>query len=135
MNIVKFLRDLKARGVEIVADGDMLDVSAPLGVIAASDLETIKANKGEILRLLTGNTPSPDGPEKMRPAPNVSKKTAPDAGVSLTLLDAGACEKARRGICPKCSQPLRWRNEARSRAVCERCEARYVSNSGKWVTL
>lgn len=48
------LAALARRGIHLATDGEHLNVTAPRGTLTAEDREYLKANKREVIRLLTG---------------------------------------------------------------------------------
>ncbi len=58
MNAPEVVADLQARGVRLIGSGEKLRYEAPPGVLTPADLETMRAHKDEILRLLGAPSPS-----------------------------------------------------------------------------
>jgi len=56
VNALKLYHDLKARGVNLVADGECLKVDAPAGVVTEADRASLVEVKLDLLRLLSGTT-------------------------------------------------------------------------------
>jgi len=90
MTVQALLQDLTTRDVTLTVDGDRLDVDAPDGVLTGELLDTLRANKAELLKLLT---PQPS-------ALSASVKT--DAGTGKQVV----AESLARNECPECHAHL-----------------------------
>ena len=57
MNARHFLADLRARGINVLAEGDKLRVSAPPGALVDLDRQALAEHKADLLALLGRPTP------------------------------------------------------------------------------
>jgi hypothetical protein len=72
MSAPALLETLRARGVEVAVNGNRLHIEAPAGVLTPKVLETIRAHKADILKVLRTENASEELPPALIERPGLT---------------------------------------------------------------